>query len=120
MQHLDIYQLLSYKASKETRVKYHLNSHNLLVLSGCYVYSKYIKRTFSINAIIILLGYYSPQRLRFYFNRLIELNFISLAGETNNRPQYTMTKEGIDIIDQINTNNDNLVCSFCNKHNIIL
>jgi hypothetical protein len=120
MQDVDIYKLLSYKASKAIRVKHHLNSHNVLVLSACYIYAKYIKKTFTINGIILLVGYYSPQRLRLYFNRLIELNLIALAGEATRKPQYAITKGGIDTINQINKNNDELVTSFCNKYNIVL
>jgi predicted transcriptional regulator len=120
MQDVDIYKLLSYKASKQTRIKYGMNSHNVLVLSACYIYTKYINKSFTINAIIVLVGYYSPQRLKVYFDRLIECKLIALAGERGKKPVYSITQLGIDTINQINKNNEDMILTFCNKYNIVL
>jgi hypothetical protein len=118
IQGIDIYKMLIYKASKELRVKHGINTHHVLVLSACYICSKHIRRTFAPTFILKFLGYYGLKRFMFYFNRLVELNFIALAGEPVKH--YAMTKEGINIINQINKNNDELVYSFCNKYNIVL
>jgi hypothetical protein len=118
MQDLNIYNLLIYKASKHIRTEYKLTTHHILVLTACYVYVKHINNTFAPTTILKLLGYYFQKRFLFYFTGLVKCNMIALAGAPEKH--YIITELGIKTIEQINSNTDSLVCSFCNKYNIVL
>ena len=108
--------LLRNKSFQPIRAKYKINYHCITVLLACYVYSVYIRNEYSINGICLLIGYFSRQRLIRYFDSLVSIGLITLAGPR----KYKLTPEGFQVIQSISVNMDQVLYKFCNTHNIEL
>jgi hypothetical protein len=115
-EHTILTLLLRNKSFQPIRAKYKINYHCITVLLACYVYSVYIRDEYSINAICLLIGYFSRQRLIRYFDSLVSNNLIALAGPR----KYKLTPEGFHVIQSISVNMDQILYKFCNDHNINL
>jgi hypothetical protein len=108
--------LLRNKSFQPIRAKYKINYHCVTVLLACYVYSMYIRNEYTINGICVMIGYFSRQRLIRYFDSLVSIGLITLAGPR----KYKLTPEGFQVIQSISVNMDQVLYKFCNDHDIEL
>ncbi|MBP7509391.1 MAG: hypothetical protein KA807_16385 [Prolixibacteraceae bacterium] len=108
--------LLHYKATKQARDQYKINTHQITVLFACYVCSVFIKDIFLIYNVSQILNSYNYKRLREYINSLVSIGLITLAGAN----KYKLSSDGLQVIQDINNNMDKILYNFCNVYNIDL
>ena len=108
--------LLCFQSSRKIRSTYDISTGVIVSLITCYVYMRYVNPLFTINAIRLFNTSYSFYTYKKYFNRLIEIGMMTLAGDH----KFTLTDFGLDIIKQISDNSYNIMYDFCQKYNIEL
>ena len=93
-----------------------MNYQCITVLLLCYLYSKLVKDQFAITNISVFMGYYNTKQIKYYFDIMIRLGLITLAGLN----KYKLTDLGLSVIRQVNDNYDLALYNFCQKYNITL
>ena len=77
--HIIITLMLRNKSFSTIRQQYKINYNCVACLLACYLFVTYKKKDFTINDIVLLSGMFSNKNLKYYFGRLLNCDFISLA-----------------------------------------
>jgi len=108
--------LLRNKAFNPIRLQYHINYNCITVLMASYYFTLHVSDSFSITGLYGFINYYNHYRLVKYINSLVSIRLIALAGPR----KYKITSEGIQVIQSISVNMDQVLYKFCNDHDIEL
>lgn len=111
-----ISSFLRSKSFAPIRMQYHISYNAIVLLLSAYLYSVYECKEFNKTQLFKFTGYYNIKRYNYYLNKLIGVKMITQAGER----KYTITDLGLQTIQQISDNTDNLLYSFCDKYSIVL
>lgn len=117
---LIVFKLLFY-ILKPIRLKYKLSINAILVLNGCYLYSKLNnKDQFYTTEVKKFLGYYNDRVIKYYMSVLTLGGFTNPVNPDNFRVLYKLTDKGIEVINSIDQYYNKELYDFCNKYNIDL
>jgi predicted transcriptional regulator len=108
--------LLRNKSFNPIMKQYGINYNCVTVLLSAYYYNTFVKDKFSITGLYTFINYYNHYRLIGYINKLVSIGLITLAGPR----KYKLTPEGIQVIQSISVNMDQILYKFCNDHDIEL
>jgi len=117
---LIVFKLLFY-ILKPIRLKYKLSINAILVLNGCYLYSKLNnKDQFYTTEVKRFLGYYNDRVIKYYMSVLTLGGFTNPVNPDNFRVLYKLTDKGIEVIQSIDQYYNSELYDFCNRYNIDL
>ena len=115
-----MFKLLFY-ILKPIRLKYKLSINAILVLNGCYLYSKLNnKDQFYTTEVKKFLGYYNDRVIKYYISVISLGGFINPVNPDDFRVLYKLTDKGIEVIQSIDQYYNKELYDFCNKYNIDL
>lgn len=109
-----------YRQLKPARKKYSLSGNDIIVLNGVYLYTVLIKTEFTFTSILKFVKYYREDRMRHYFNKLIERELIKLHRQANTHTYYRITTEGFNLINEMFNDYDVIHGKFIQQFNISL
>jgi hypothetical protein len=109
-----------FRIVKFARYKYHLSVNCIIVLSGCYVYSKVFRNNFTRTNILKFCRYFDNVRINKYTIVLLKRGYLIESGKYKQHPLYKITKEGITVIEELKDNYSIVMNEFISKYNIIL
>ncbi len=109
-----------FRLLKPVRRKYHLSVNSLIVLNSCFLYHKYKGSLFTVNAIFMYLGYYDKNRLKWYFQYLIDHKCIMLSDVIKTIQYYKITEIGLKVMNDFNESYQSVLYKWLEDKNISL
>lgn len=109
-----------FRQLRPSRKKYGLSGTDLLVLNGIYLYSLLVKADFTFTAVLRFVKYYNDQRMRYYFNKLLDRGLIEHHRTANTHIYYRVSDAGLDIINELFNDYDAIHAKFISEFNISL
>lgn len=109
-----------FKCCRPIKGKYQLSTNCLLILNGCYLFSRVKSKGFSRRGLLSFMTYYDMHKLNDYFVVLRSKGYIVECGARGMYPLYKISESGVKVIEELMISYQNTFDKFIDTHKIVL